>query len=252
MGAVWLRDLPDVVADAGLDVERWPDWENRSRSSGGYDALWAVFVHHTASSASTEADCSYMWDSTSGDQPIGALYLARDGLVVVGAAGATNCQGQGGPFATSHGQIPTDRGNSYGLAIEAGNAGTGEPWPTAQTDAYVRLVTALCAAYRLDPARDVAAHFEWTNRKIDTAGPSPWATGTASWDMDGFRRDVAACDEPDEGDEMALSDDDVDRIAERVWARMMTDPPTGKPVTAEQLLGYARHSAANADAQTKG
>lgn len=197
MGSRWLRDLPDVISDAGLDLALWAGWENRARSSGGYDDVLAVFCHHTASNTSPDSDRSYMWDSTSGDQPIGALYLARDGRVTVGAAGATNCQGKGGPWALSRGTIPLDRGNSYGIAIEAANAGTGEAWPTAQTDAYVRLVDALCVGYGLDPARDVLAHFEWCEpscpgRKIDPFGPSPWA-GSSSWNMPAFRADVAAC-----------------------------------------------------------
>ena len=49
MGGIWLYDLPDVLAGAGLTVDTWPGWENRSRSSGGYDAVRAVFAHHTAS-----------------------------------------------------------------------------------------------------------------------------------------------------------------------------------------------------------
>ena len=186
-------DLPDVIAAAGLDVETWPGWETRSRGSGGYDQVWAVFAHHTASKTSMHNDCSYMWDSTSGDQPIGAIYLDRSGLVVVGAAGATNCQGSGGPYGVTAGTIPLDKGNAYGIAIEAANNGVGEPWPQAQTDAYVELVAALCDAYGLDAAIDVIAHFEWTSRKIDPAGPSPYATGSASWNMHAFRADCVAC-----------------------------------------------------------
>jgi hypothetical protein len=197
MGGIWLYDLPDVLFAAGLTVEVWPGWENRARGSGGYDAVRAVFVHHTASDTSPDSDRSYMWDASGGDQPIGALYLARDGTVTVGAAGATNCQGKGGPWDLSTGQIPKDAGNAYGIAIEAANAGTGEPWPAAQTDAYLAACSALCAAYGLDPARDVLSHWEWCEpscpgRKIDPAGPSPWATGADRWNMDGFRADVVA------------------------------------------------------------
>ena len=197
MGGIWLYDLPDVLAAAGLTVEVWPGWENRARGSGGYDAVRAVFVHHTASNASPDADRTYMWEN-SPDGPVGAIYLARDGTVTVGAAGATNCQGKGGPWNLSTGTIPIDQGNAYGIAIEAANVGTGaEAWPAAQCDAYLAACSALSAAYGLDPARDVLAHFEWVEpscpgRKIDPAGPSPWATGAASWAMDGFRADVGA------------------------------------------------------------
>jgi len=204
MGAIWLFDLPDVLADAGLAVDVWPGWEIRARSSGGYDAVRAVFAHHTASKTSPASDMSYMWDSTSGDQPIGALYLARDGRITVGAAGATNTQGKGGPWTLSTGTIPKDQGNSYGIAIEAANGGTGEPWPAAQTDAYIVACRALCHAYGLDPARDVLAHWEWVEpscpgRKVDPVGPSPWAAGAQSWNMDAFRADVTGGEPPDPG-----------------------------------------------------
>jgi hypothetical protein len=90
--------------------------------------------------------------------------------------------------------VPVDRDDP-----EA-NAGTGEPWPAAQTDAYVAACRALCDAYGLAYG-DVLSHWEWVEpscpgRKIDPAGPSPWATGAASWDMDGFRVAVAGAQVP--------------------------------------------------------
>ena len=36
---------------------------------------------------------------------------------------------------------------AYATVIEAGNNGTGETWPQAQTDAYLILCRALCGAY---------------------------------------------------------------------------------------------------------
>ncbi len=78
MGATWLFDLPQVLRDAGLDVDEYPGWESRSRSTGGYDALLAIQVHHTASNTTPTNDMAYMWQY-SGDRPIGAIFLARDG-----------------------------------------------------------------------------------------------------------------------------------------------------------------------------
>ena len=188
MGAVWLPDLPDVIAAAGIPVNVWPGWETRSNAKGGYDAIYGICVHHTASNASAVNDMSYMWDNAP-LRPIGAIYLARDGMVTVGAAGQTNCQGLGGPRLTSRGPIPLDQGNRYAIAIEAANTGTGEVWPQAQQDTYVQLCAALVKAYGLQPS-DVFAHHEWTTRKIDPWGPSRYA-GTAKWDMDLFREDIA-------------------------------------------------------------
>ena len=179
MGAVWLYDLPDVLAGAGLTVDVWPGWETRARSSGGYDAVRAVFCpSHGVEHVARFGHVVYV-GGFAAISPIGALYLARDGAVTVGAAGATNYQGKGGPWDLSTGTIPIDTGNSYGIALEAANCGTGaEPWPAAQTDAYLIAVAALCAAYGLDPTRDVLSHREWCQpscpgRKVDPAGPSP-------------------------------------------------------------------------------
>jgi len=259
MGSIWLHDLPDVLTDAGVRVRLWDGWETRARSSGGYDAVYAVFAHHTASKTAPDNDCSYMWNG-SPDRPVGAVLLDRTGLVTIGAAGATNCQGKGGPWTLSTGTIPLDKGNAYGVAIEAANNGIGEGWPTAQVDAYVFTVAAMCEAWGLDPNRDVLAHFEWVEpscpgRKVDPVGPSPWATGASSWDMDGFRGDVAAwCDtgnqpqppEPEPEPEDDVTDDDVERIAEAVWRRMITDPVNGDATHAATLLTRIRTDANNA------
>lgn len=205
MGAHWLHDLPDVIGAGGLNYDLYDGWEHRARSSGGYDQVWAVFVHHTASNTTPASDMNWMWSNpNNADGPVGALYLARDGLVTIGAAGATNCQGKGGPWAMSNGTIPLDKGNAYGIAIEAGNDGQGEPWPAAQQEAYLALVDALCNGYGLDVRRDVLGHFEWVQpscpgRKVDPAGPSAWATGASSWDMDRFRADAAGAPPPDPG-----------------------------------------------------
>ena len=151
MGAYWLFGSArrDRVLPAS-QVDTWPGWETRSRGSGGYDQVWAVFVHHTAS---TRRRCNGLLvhvghhvrrSADRGDLP------RRYGVVIVGAAGATNCQGSGGGHVvTSIGTIPLDCGNAYGIAIEAANNGTGEPWPSAQTDAYVKLVRG--AVRRLRP-----------------------------------------------------------------------------------------------------
>ena len=186
MGGIWLLDMPDVLSRAGLVVDTYSGWEARARSTGGYDDVLAVQCHHTASSTTPANDMDYMWRG-SPDKPVGAIYLARDGKVTVGAAGATNTSGKGGPLRTSKGNIPLDAANRYVISIEAANNGTGEQWPQAQIDAYLKMVNALCAHYGLlvQPG-DVNAHFEWTSRKIDPAGASPYASGGAKdrWNMD--------------------------------------------------------------------
>lgn len=59
---------------------------------------------------------------------------------------------------------------------------------------------------------------------------------------------------PTPGDD-EVTDDDIERIADavyqKIWKSPMVDPPTGRTVTVQQVLGFARHAAANADKQTK-
>ena len=74
MGGRWLHDLPDVLGHLG--AEFYGGWENRARSSGGYDTLRGIVIHHTASNTSPESDMRYMWE-TADDGPIGAIYLAH-------------------------------------------------------------------------------------------------------------------------------------------------------------------------------
>lgn len=199
MGAYWLHDLPRALVENGIDVELYPGWETRSRSSGGLDQIYAVFVHHTAGGPNQNTDnAAYAHYISHPDRPVGNITLGREGRVILGAAGAANCQGRGGPvYTTSKGTIPLDKGNTYGIAIEACNNGVGELWTQVQLEMYVKLCAVICDTYGLDPLRDVIAHYEWApTRKIDPAGgfnQFPYAK-TADrylrWDMDRFRQEV--------------------------------------------------------------
>lgn len=196
MGAIWLLSMPDVLRDAGLEVNVYPGWATRSRSSGGYDSVLAVQCHHTASFTSPANDMNYMWN-TSPVKPIGAIYLDRTGKWIVGAAGATNTSGKGGPLTTPNGVIPLDAANRHVISIEAANNGAGEAWPAAQQDSYVKGVAALCKAYGIPTTfPSVHAHHEWTPRKIDPAGSSRFAAGANKWNMTAFRDEVTKLSTP--------------------------------------------------------
>jgi hypothetical protein len=190
MGKIWLLDLPDILRDAGCSVSTHPGWEMRSRSSGGYDAIMGIGTHHTASGphVSPQSNWNWHWDSTNNpNRPIGAVHLDRTGHYRVGAAGATNTQGRGGPLMTSKGVIPKDAGNRYMISFEAGNSGLGEVWPNAQIHAYELGMAAVCDAYDLRHS-DVFGHGTWApGRKVDPSGPTParplWGglSGNRTW-----------------------------------------------------------------------
>jgi N-acetylmuramoyl-L-alanine amidase len=197
----YLADLAAVVRSSGLVVVEVDGWQTRARSSGGYSTGQpsVAMCHHTASGPSSDGwpDVEYM-TYQSDIAPMANLYLQRDGTIWVMAAGATNTNGAGGPL----GSVPTDSMNTRAVGIEAGNDGTGEPWPDRQQDAYLALVVALSEGYGIT---EYFHHREWApDRKIDCAGPSRWAS-SGSWDYDAFRADLGPgpVPPPEEGDEMA-------------------------------------------------
>lgn len=199
MGNLWAHSLPNYLQKWGVPFSLEPGWETRSRSSGGLDAVWGIGVHHTASQTSVENDTRYMWYN-SDIRPVGNCLLARDGSVRIGAAGATNTQGSGGPYHTTRGTIPLDAGNRYTYSIEAANNGVGEPWTADQERVYPLLCVAVMDWATNDTpgaplnCGDIFSHFEWApGRKIDPAGPAQWSGYTnASWNMDSFRGSVFA------------------------------------------------------------
>ena len=204
MGSIWLRDLEQVIRPGcPFPVITVSGWETRSRSTGGYETVNGMVVHHDAGGPSSDG-----WPSVNyqcfldEDRPNAALHVARDTRIFVMAAGACNTQGKGGPMLG----VPKDDGNRRLIGIEQGNTGTGESYPSRQQDATLWLVARLVDVYgeRFGwGANNVISHFEWAGpRKCDPGGPSRW-TGTRPgcgqarlWTMDWFRRDVALASKP--------------------------------------------------------
>lgn len=192
MGAIWLRDLEVVLRAAGppgalLTVS---GWETRSRSTGGYDSLNGIVIHHDAGN-NDAASVNYQCYGDP-DRPNAAFQVGRKGEVWIMAAGACNTQGMGGPMLG----VPINQGNQRLIGIEIGNNGIGEPYPTVQQNTVLWLVRTLAAHY--GPIygfgmNSVISHFEWAPaRKNDPAGPSRWAPGGGRWNMAAFRADVGA------------------------------------------------------------
>ena len=225
--SIFLADMADVLRAAGLRVMETPDWKTRAYPKfGGYAQMPThVMVHHTASKTTPANDLNYIL--TAPLSPIGNLYLDRTGVVWMVAAGVacTNGKGSSAPW---NGGVPDNAMNHWSIAIEAANDGIGEPWPQAQTDAYLVLCAALCNAYRI-PVDHVRAHWEWApGRKIDPAGPSPWAVGAASWNMTKFRADVKA--RLTQEDNMIVVDPPRRAYDSRPASPLLANTPRGVPL----------------------
>lgn len=182
------HNLPDLLRKHGLTVVEIDGWQTRGRpaSTGGFAPV-GVLCHHTAS-ASNGRDAIPLLVKGRSDLPgpLCHLSLDRQGVVYVVAAGRANHAGE----ARASGTVAGGDGNTLYIGIEAQNIGTGEHWPKAQYDAYVRLCAALCVEVTGNSANSVRAHRETSvTGKIDPAGPTPYG---GSFDMNDFRARVAA------------------------------------------------------------
>lgn len=181
-------NLPGLLRKHGLAVVEIDGWTKRGRpaSTGGFKPV-GVLCHHTASPANGRDAIPLLIQGRSDlPGPLCQLSLDRQGVVYVVAAGRANHAGE----AKASGSVAAGDGNTLYIGIEAQNIGTGEHWPKAQYDAYVRLCAALCVEVTGNSAETVRAHHETSvTGKIDPAGPTPYE---GSFDMDEFRARVAA------------------------------------------------------------
>ena len=183
-----LRDLDAASRKSGLRVVECAGWAGRTRPGGmSGGAPCGILIHHTATSARATGNYPTLRIVRDGrgkpgtvdylGGPLAQLGLGRDGTVYVIAAGRANHAGR------------TDRaasGNALAIGIEAEHPGVG-PWPQVQYQAYVALVAALCEHYDI-PTAQVRGHKE---AAVDSRGRKGRKTDP-NFDMDQFRRDVAA------------------------------------------------------------
>ena len=190
MGNTYLTWLADDLEAAGLQVVRYEGWTTRARSSGGYGGQpLCVMWHHTASQTSPANDSYYMCHSSS-DRPICNLLVARDGVVWVLAAGATNTNGKGKAHNFSRGSVPTDQMNQWAVGMELANNGVGEPYVQQQIDAAFTASNTINRRCGNQPS-DVCTHQHYApDRKIDPATcnvQGPWrpnpCTSSNTWDL---------------------------------------------------------------------
>lgn len=170
----WLAEVPRA---AGLKVAEVDGWQTRGHGPMGDPK--GVILHHTAGGRG--GNMPSLGTITKGRPdlagPLAQYGLGRDGTVYCVSAGLAWHAGRGSWQGVT-------AGNSQMIGIEAENDGVGEPWPSVQAEAYVRLVAAILKQIGAAPIM-ACAHREFAlpkGRKIDPTGI----------DMDAFRLQVAA------------------------------------------------------------
>lgn len=173
MGGVWLKDLVQVLRQAGVDAEGMKykygphagkTWKQVGWNGLGYTQLRGIMWHHDASPYG-DSPGALDWCMYSELAPCAAIWVDRYGKWHVFAAGLTNHAGVG-----SSALAPNSTGNSVYLGIETDH-NTGEDWPKQQIDSLRKGTAALMKHYNLDPK--VALEFHKTyapGRKNDPDG----------------------------------------------------------------------------------
>jgi hypothetical protein len=206
----WLTDLDQALTAGGvafLEVPFSPadptgaaSWHTRGRpgSTGEFDPQ-GVLCHHTASPEGCDAATDLrvvLAGNGSAPGPVSSLYIGRDAVCYLVAAG--RCNHGGGGIRPGIDSACSDM-NARLLGIEVGNNGVGERWGDALTDLYAAVVAALCDWYGW-PNDAVYLHGQTgppsggCNSKIDPAGPwqrQPELVGSTMWDVDVWRQFVA-------------------------------------------------------------
>ena len=151
--------LERAVKKAGVTYKTVSGWKSRGRATMG--TIQSIMCHHTAGPAKGNTpSLNVVTNGRPGlPGPLAQIFLARDGTVILVAAGRANHAGRVSSSIYS---------NSHSIGIEAEATGTSS-WPAVQMDAYAKLCKALIDEFNL-PVSRVVAHKEAASprgRKID-------------------------------------------------------------------------------------
>lgn len=227
----WLAALEAEGVDVAQPYSGWRDHERDDETGKAFGPVNGVVVHHTAGRNSL-ALCYNGTSSLPG--PLCHTHLSKTAVASMLSAGRAN---HAGSFAqNAHNAVlaespvhpypdsaePVD-GNDHYYGIEIENLGDGEdPYPLVQYRAAVKWATAICRFHGWSQD-SVIGHKEGTRRKIDPKGP---VEGGALFTMDRFRTHVKealalpAGVWPEQEEDVALSAEDIEKVADRVVAKM--------------------------------
>lgn len=216
MTYVWLDWLPDALRDEGCSVITESGWSSRGRpaSTGAFNPS-GVLVHHTGTTASSSNPhptlhmCMYEGRPPDLPAPLCQGLICYAGDVHVVAAGRANHAGA----ANASGPMPAGDGNALYVGWECDYNGS-QKMSGAQYDAMILASAAVCRHFGRSSAY-VRGHKE-------TSQTGKWDPGQYS--MDHIRSDVSyVLSGQSEDDDMPLTQDEINRIAQAVWQFKITD-----------------------------
>lgn len=203
--------LPDALRNRGLVVEVVPGWQ--TRSAGSFNPKGAV-CHWTAGPAKSKGRPSLnicINGRTGLPGPLCNVYLDRNGVAVVVAAGRANHAGVGSWKGLT--------GNSAVFGTEAESAGPTD-WTDAQRKAYPKVNAAYCDLGGFG-AGMICGHSEWADTRPVKDGLVSRKSDINGWPMALMRQQVAAILAGKPGNSlggflMALTDAEQHEILDRL------------------------------------
>lgn len=203
--------LVQALRAEGLRVVEYGSWRTHNRNHAGpWGPVHGVMIHHTVTQG-TASTVKLCYDGHTLPGPLCHGVIAKDGTVYLVGHGRANHAGLGDGdvlrAVIAEEPLPPDNdadtdGNTHFYGFECENLGDGtDPWPEVQVEAVVRVSAALCRAHGWTQ-QSVIGHLEWQPGKIDPRGPGITMTGV--------RERVGNL----LGENVALTDEDVQRIAE--------------------------------------
>lgn len=210
-----MSSLGDILRNAGLSVV-----DNPVAGRPGVFEPQGVMLHHTA--GNYPSDLSVITNGRSDlPGPLTQLYIAPDGTVHVITEGRANHAGTG-VWDKDGFSVPTDKGNDMLIGIEVSSMGA-EPISGVQYIVMIKAAAALSKHYGWDEHHTILHRSYAPTRKVDIRN-----------DLDLVQADIKA----QLGGDMALSDEDVERIANAVWAKQISVVGYDSPQSIGSVQGW--------------
>lgn len=234
--------LVTALRAEGCKVVEVKSWRTHNRNSkGAWGPVNGVMIHYTVSEG-TQKSVDICYDGYAAlPGPLCHGVIDKDGTVYLVGNGRANHAGGGDPdvlaavINESYGSVPPKTnehqgsdgavdGNSRFYGFECINLGNGkDPWPAAQQEAMVRASAALCRAHGWG-AKSTIGHKEWSDWKSDPNLSMPGLRDRIAERLKHAASWSPGSTQPPKEDDVALTTDDVNKIVNAVWGKMLESP----------------------------